>query len=122
MKLLAAIKSFLDTLVWLQLCNAQGVALFPFVRLPPRVRHPFADGRVHSMSLTHVERLRVVGCGFKGELVRLLSLGKGRHVELQRISGACHKMMQGIARRVAAGLAAPAHTKSQSKKRARRDH
>ncbi len=36
-KLLAAVKTFLDTLVRLQLCNPQGVALFSFVRLPPSV-------------------------------------------------------------------------------------
>jgi TPR repeat protein len=57
------------------------------------------------MSLTHVERLHVVGCGFKGRLVRLLSLGVGHHFEPQRNWGACHKLMQSIARRVTAGLA-----------------
>ena len=120
-KLLAAAKSFLHTLVWLQLCSPQGVALFPFVRLPPRVRRPFAGAAVYDMSLTHAERLCAVGCGLKGRLVRLLSLGVGRHFEPQRNRRACHQMMQSIARRVAAGLAATVHFKSKSKKRARRD-
>ncbi len=135
-KLLAAAKSFLDTLVWLQLCNPQGIVLFSFVRLPTPVRRPFAGTRVYGM-LTHAERLRVVGCGLKGELVRLLSLlsrtllspsthahkslGMGRHCEPQRNPGASHKMMLGMARRVAAGLAAPVNSKPQSKKRARRE-
>jgi TPR repeat protein len=110
--LLAVIKSFLDTLVWLQLCDAQGVSLFPFVRLPPRVSRPFAGAPLHDMSLTHAERLRAVGCGLKGKLVRLLSLGVGRHNEPQRNWGACHKMMQSIVRRVAAGLAAAVRDKA----------
>jgi hypothetical protein len=73
--LLAVVKSFLDTLVCAQLCNPQGVVLFPFVRLPTRLLHSFAGARVYRMSLTHEERLRAVGCGLKGKLVRLLSLG-----------------------------------------------
>jgi len=47
-----------------------------------------------------------VGCGFKGKLVRLLSLGVGRHFEPQRNRRACLKMMLSNVRRVAAGLAA----------------
>jgi hypothetical protein len=121
MTLLALVKSFRDTLVWLQLCNPQGITLFPFVRLPPCVRRPFAGARVYDMLLTHAERLRVVGCGFKGELVRLLSLGMGRHYKPQGNSSVSRKMMQGIARRVAAGLAATVQSKSESKKRARRN-
>ena len=94
------------TLVWLRLCNSQGVALFSFVRLPPRVPRPLARAADYSMSLTRAERLCALGCGFKGKLVRLLSLGVGRHFEPQRNWGACHKMMQSNVRRVAAGLAA----------------
>jgi len=73
--LLAVVKSFLDTLVWVQLCNPQGVARFSFVRLPPRVSRPFVHAPVYGMSLQHAERLRTVGCGLKGKLVRMLSLG-----------------------------------------------
>ena len=72
--LLAVVMWLHGTLVWLQLCNPQGVALFSFVRLPPRVPHPFAGAPVYDISLTHAERLRAVGCGLKGKLVRLLSL------------------------------------------------
>ena len=97
---------FHGTLVWAQLCNPQGVALFSFVRLPPHVPHPFAGVPVYDMSLTHAERLRAVGCGFKGKLVRLLSLGVGRHFEPQRNSRACHQMIQSNVRHMAAGLAA----------------
>jgi len=104
--LLALVKSHLDTLVCAQLCNPQGVALFPFVCLPPRVPQSFAGAPVYDMSLTHAEWLRAVGCGFKGKLLRLLSLGVGHHFEPQRNWRACHKLMQSIARRVAAGLAA----------------
>jgi len=120
--LLALVKSFRDTLAWLQLCNLQGVPLFSFVQVSPRVSRPFAGSRVYGMMLMQAERLRVVGCGFKGELVRLLSLGDGRHSEPQRNWGACRKMMQSITRRVAAGLAASVDSKFQSKKRKRAMH
>ena len=134
--LLAVVKSFLDTLVCAQLCNPQGAALFPFVRLPTRLLHSFAGARVYRMSLMHEERLRAVGCGLKGKLVRLLSLGvictttstattattttstrltmtvstttahHTSHAEPQTNWGACHKFMQSTVRHVAAGLAA----------------
>ncbi len=104
--LLALVKANFDTLVWLQLCNPQGVALFPFVCIQPRVRRPFAGAPVYDMSLTHGERLRVVGCGLKGKLVRLLSLSADRHFEPQRNMRACRNMMQFSVRRVAAGMAA----------------
>ena len=124
-KLFAAVKSFHDTLVWLQLCNPQVIALFSIVRLQTPVRSPFAGARVSGI-LTRAERLRVVGSGFKGELVRLLSLGMGRRYEPQRNSGVSHKMMPCITHRVAAKLfharlAASVDSKSQSKKRARRE-
>jgi hypothetical protein len=124
-KLLAAAKSFLHTLVWLQLCSPQGIALFSFVQLPTPALSPFAAARV-SGELTRSERLCVVGCGFKGELVRLLSLGMSRQCEQQRNSGASRKMMMGIALRVAARLfsarlAASVDSETQSKKRTRRD-
>ncbi len=109
--LLVLAKAHFDTLVWLQLCNPQGVALLSFVRLPPRVSRPFAGAPVYDMSLTHAERLCAVGCGLKGKLVRLLSLGVGRHFEPQRNWGACRKMMLGNVRRVAAGLAAAVRDK-----------
>jgi TPR repeat protein len=96
--LLAVVKSHFYTLVSLQLCNPQRVALFPFVRLPPRVSHPFARAPLHDMSLTHAERLRALGCGLKGELVRRLSLVVGRHFEPQMNWPASHKMMHSIAR------------------------
>ncbi len=98
---LTLVKSYLGTLVWLQLCNPQGVALFSFVHIPPRVPRPFAGAPVYDMSLTHAERLCAVGCGFKGKLVWLLSLGFGRHFEPQRNRRACHQMMQSNARRLA---------------------
>jgi hypothetical protein len=104
--LLAVLKLLYGMLVWLQLCNPQGVSVFSFVRLAPRLPRPFAGAAVYDMSLTHAERLCAVGCGIKGRLVRLLSLGVGRHFEPQRNRSACHQMMQSIARRVAAGLAA----------------
>jgi len=106
--LLVLVKAHFDTLVCAQLCNPQGVALFSFVRLPPRVPRPFAGAAVYDMSLTHAERLCVVGCGLKGKLVRLLSLGVGRHFEPQSDWRACHHMMQSITRRVASMLMAAA--------------
>jgi len=102
--LLAVFKLLYRMHVWLQLCNPQGVALFSFVRLPPRVSRPLAGAPVYDMSLTHAERLCAVGCGLKGRLVRLLSLVVGNHFEPQRNRGACHKMMQSIVRRVASKL------------------
>jgi len=111
LSLLLLVKSYHGTLVWAQLCNPQGVDLLSFVRLPPRVPRPFAGAPVYDMSLTHAERLCAVGCGFKGKLVRLSSLGVGRHFEPQRNRRACHQMMQFNVRRVAAGLAAAVRDK-----------
>ena len=99
--LLVLVKAYFDMLVWLQLCNLQGVAQFSFVHLPPRVSRPFAGAPVYDMSLTHAERLCAVGCGLKGKLVRLLSLCVGCHFESQRNRRACHQMMLSNARRVA---------------------
>ena len=76
--LLAVVKSYHGTLVWAQLCNPQGVTLFSFVHILPGVPRPFAGAPVYRMSLTHGERLRAVGCGLKGKLARLLSLGADR--------------------------------------------
>jgi len=104
--LLVLVKAHFGTLVWLQLSNQQGDALFCFVRLPPRLPRPFAGAAVYDMSLTPAERLRAVGCGFKGRLVRLLSLGIGHHFEPQRNLRACHQMMHMNARRVASKLMA----------------
>ena len=53
MTLLALVKSFRDTLVWLQLCNPQGAPMFSFVQVLPRVSRPFAGSRVYDMLLTH---------------------------------------------------------------------
>jgi hypothetical protein len=64
--LLSVAQSFRGMCVSAQLCDAQGAALFPFVRLPPRVRRPFARAPVHDMSLMHGERLRAVGCALTG--------------------------------------------------------
>jgi len=107
----AVVKCHFDALVWMQLCNAQGVSVFSFVRLAPRVSRPFAGAAVYDMSLTHAERLCAVGSGLKGRLVRLLSLGVGCHFEPQRNWGACRKMMQSNVRRVAAVLAAAVRDK-----------
>jgi hypothetical protein len=56
LSLLAVDKSYFGMLVWLQLCNQQGVALFSFVNIPQHMPRPFAGVRVYEMSLTHVER------------------------------------------------------------------
>jgi len=72
--LLSLVKSYHGALVCAQLCNPQGVSVFSFVRLPPHVSRPFAGAAMYGMSLTHAERLRALGCGLKGKLVRLLSL------------------------------------------------
>ena len=101
LSLLAVDKSYFGMLVWLQLCNPQGDVRFSFVSIPQHVSRPFAGVRVYDMSLTHADRLRVVGCGLKGKLVQQLSLGVGHHFEPQSGWGACHKMMFCIARRIA---------------------
>ena len=106
--LLTLVKSHFDTLVWAQLSNAQGVSVFSFVHLPPRLPRPFAGAPVYGMSLTHADRLRAVGSGFKGKLVRLVSLGVGRYFEPQRNWRACHQMMQSTVRWVASQLFAAA--------------
>jgi hypothetical protein len=93
LSLLAIDKSYFGMLVWLQLCNPQGFVLFSFFDIPPRVPRPFAGVRVYDMSLTRVERKRVVVCGLKGKLVRQLSLGVGRNSESQSNGGTCRRMM-----------------------------
>ena len=110
--LLAVVKSNFGTLVCAQVCNLQGVVLFSFDRLLPRVPRPFAGAPVYDMSLTHAERLRAVGCGLKGKLVRMLSLGVGRYFEPQRNTRACHQMMQSIVRRVSSKLMAAVRDKA----------
>ena len=74
--LLAVFKLFYGMHVWLQLCSPQGVALFSFIRLPPRLPRPFAGAPVYDMSLTHAERLCAVGCGFRGWRRALLCVGQ----------------------------------------------
>ena len=101
LSLLAIDKSYFGMLVWLHLCNPQGVALFSFVSFPQRVPRPFTGVRVYDMSLTSVEWLRVVCCGLKGTLVQQLSQSVGHHSELHLNRSACHKMMLCIARRIA---------------------
>jgi len=93
--LLALVKSHFDTLV-------QSAVFFSFVRLPPRLPRPLAGAQAYGMSLTHAERLVAVGCGLKGKLVRLLSLGVGRHFEPPRRT--CHKMMHSTVRWVCSQL------------------
>jgi TPR repeat protein len=56
------------------------------------------------MSLKQVERLSLVGCGFKGRLVRLLSRGMGLHNELEMPVLACRKLMHSTVLRVASKL------------------
>jgi TPR repeat protein len=81
--------------------NAQG---YTFVYLPLHVPRPIAGAPMYDMSLTCRERLRAVGSGLKCKLVRLLSLGVGRHFEPQSNRRACNQIMRITARRVAAGL------------------
>ena len=113
--LLAVFKFFYGMLVWMQLCSPQGVALFSFVHLSPRVPRPFAGAPVHDMSLTRAERLRAVGCGFKGKLVQLLALSVGDIFEPQRNRGACRKLMQSTVRWVASQLLAAALAAARAK-------
>jgi TPR repeat protein len=102
------VKSYLDMLVCAQLCNSQGLALFSFVRLPPCVPRTFAGATLNGMTLMYAERLRAVGCGLKGKLVRLLSLGTDCYFEPRRNWRACHKLV----RHVASGLAAAVRDKN----------
>ena len=101
--MLAVVKSHLGTLVWLQLFSPQGVALFSSLFLLPRVYRPFAGVPVYRMSLTHAERQRTVGYGFKGRLIRLLSLCPDCVFDPQKNY---HKMMQSIARHVGSKMMA----------------
>ena len=112
---LALVKSNFGTLVCAQACNLQGVVLFFFDRLQPRVPRSFAGAPVYELSLTHAERLCAVGCGLKGKLVRMLSLGVGRYFEPQRNTRACHQMMQIIVRRVSSKLMAAVRDKAAKK-------
>ena len=91
-------KSHRKMLVLLGLCNPQGVKYFSFVNVPAHV--PYSIARYQAY-LTHTERLHVVGCGFKSNIIRLLSLGRGVHREPNRNRNACHKYMYMIVRRIA---------------------
>jgi TPR repeat protein len=91
-------KSYRKMLVLLGLCNPQGVKYFSFVNVPAHV--PYSIARYQAY-LTHTERLHIVGCGFKSNIIRLLSLGTGVHCEPNRNRNACHKYMYMIVRRIA---------------------
>ena len=78
--LLALVKSHHGMLVCAQLCDPQGAALLSFIHVPPRVPRPFAGAPVHSMTLTHVERLRAVGCGLKGKLAVIAGRAPHHHI------------------------------------------
>ena len=62
--------------------------------------------RPSDVCITKTERLRDLGSGFKGELVRLFSLGTSLHSEPQMNWGTSHKLMQSVLRRVISKLAA----------------
>jgi TPR repeat protein len=86
-------------LVLLGLCNPQGVKYFSFVNVPVHVLHSIASSQTY---LTHTELLHVVGCRFKSNIIKLLSLSTDVHREPNR--NACHKYMYMIARRIASKL------------------
>ncbi len=56
------------------------------------------------MSLTPEERRHVTGCAMMRSLVHRLSLSTGCHTELVPDLRTCHKLIQSIVRRVAAGM------------------
>jgi TPR repeat protein len=112
--LMALVKSYHGTLVCAQMCTPQDGFMFSHVRLPSRVLRPFTDTPVYDMSLTHAERLCAMGCGFRGKLVQLLSMGASylRYFEPQENWGACHRMMRSNVRRVASKLLAAERDKA----------
>ena len=101
MMLLALVESYRGTLAWLQLCNPQHFFRHSCVCLPPRLPRPFAGSPVYVMSLLHSERLRAVGCGLKGKLVRMLLWVVYGHSQAHWNWRACHQIMLSIVRRVA---------------------
>jgi TPR repeat protein len=112
--LMALVKSYHGTLVCAQMCPPQDGFKFSHVRLPSRVLRPFTDTPVYDMSLTHAERLCAMGCGLRGKLVQLLSMGASylRYFEPQENWGACHRMMRSNVRRVASKLLAAERDKA----------
>jgi hypothetical protein len=104
--MLAVVNSHLGTLIWLQLCSPQGVALFSFHLLSPRVYRPFTVVPVYGMSLTHAKRLRAMGCGFKGRLIRLFSLDRVNYRKMiQNITRCVGSKMMAAVRKEAAQVA-----------------
>ena len=81
----------------------EGEMLVPFLHFPSSLS--FSVVPVYNFLLTHMERLHVMGCGLKGKLVRLLSMGVGFHYGR-------NKIITSIARRVAARLAAAIRNKA----------
>ncbi len=104
MTMLALAKSHFGTLVCLQLCNPQGVSLFPFLLLSPCVYRPFTGVWLGSMSLTHAKRLRAMGCGLKGRLLWLLSFCTHRLKY--------RKMIEIVTRRVGSKMMAAVRTEA----------
>ena len=82
-------------------CNLKGGVRLSFVRNLQHVPRLSPGVQVYDMSLTCVDRLRVVGCGLKGTLVRQLSQGLGCNSELHMNSRTCNRMMLSIVRRIA---------------------
>lgn len=99
-------KALQDSLVSLQLCGTQGVALSSLVH----AGGPFSSALEHGISsaLARRERLRLVGSRLKVVLVRLLSIGVGRYFKPREKLSTCHKLMQVALSRVFAGLFAAA--------------
>ena len=80
----------------------EGGMLVPFLYFPSSLSSVVS---VPNFLLTHMERLHVMGCGLKGKLVRLLSMGVGFHYGR-------NKIITSIARRVAARLATAIRNKA----------
>jgi hypothetical protein len=90
----------------------QGKVVGTVVYFPLHVPCPFASAPVYDMSLTHRERLCLMGCGLRDKLILLLLLGVGSHFDPQSNRRACNQMMLSIAHHVAAGLVAATRDKA----------
>jgi TPR repeat protein len=97
------------TFIFRVISDAQGCT---FVCLPLHVPRPIAGAPMYDMSLTCRERLCVVGFRLKSRLMQLLSQYVDFHAEPQVNMWESSKMMQGIVRRVAAGLAVAVRNKA----------
>ena len=101
---ITVVQQYRSTLVWMQLGNFSGKAIFRYVTVSPRVPRPIAGIiDLAPTALTPAQRLSA-GCGFPASTTELLCSGISGKFTAD--NAMMHKLMYHMARRLAAGLMA----------------